>query len=114
MRILPPNEDIDHALISSAADESNINNEVVAKVKESGQADAPGYDSGDDSRPIIRRMVPQGVDAFGDVSPPGSDETTTSDVGTQGLWDPQVSCDNWVNVIKARTPHHVFKSVSKL
>lgn len=39
---IPPNEDVQLALISSAADESKINHEVEAIVKECEQAGSPG------------------------------------------------------------------------
>lgn len=53
----PPNEEVERALISSAADESKVNQNIEVKVKAREQADAVEDETDDDLRPIIRKMV---------------------------------------------------------
>lgn len=79
-------QDVEQALVSSAADEGDINHEAEATVKENERADLPGEGTDGDLRSFIHNVVPQGVGAFEDVSPRGSEELSRSDVVTHGLW----------------------------
>lgn len=66
-------------------------------------------------RQVINTMVPQGGDAFEDMSPPGHDEVPNQDIGTHGRWKSQYPRGKRMNLTKARrTPQHALKSVSKL
>lgn len=65
---IPPNEDIEQALVPPAADESKIN----AKVKGARRAknDVTGEETDYDLRPTMNNTMPRGVDASEGVSPP--------------------------------------------
>lgn len=67
---IPASEDVEQALISSAADEHKVNQKFEVKLTECEQGDVEEYDTDDDLRRIMWNMVPQGIEAFEDVSPP--------------------------------------------
>lgn len=87
-------EDVEQALISFAIGESKANQNIEMKPKECDQADVEGGELDDDLRPIARNMAPQGIAAFEDVSPLGSDEVATSDVVVHSLWKAQFTRGN--------------------
>lgn len=58
---IPPIEDVEQALISSAADESKVNRKVEVQIKERAQADAEEDETDDGLRPSMRNMFVHGL-----------------------------------------------------
>lgn len=81
-----PREDVEQALMSSAADEHEASKLVTCKATEEEKAspfDDIASDEGD--RPIIRRMAPQGLGLFEESPPCGAREVPNEALSGSGL-----------------------------
>lgn len=79
----PPSEDIEQALVSSAADEHAASKADICKTKqEEKEPPIDDVDSQGAGRPIIRFIVPQGIGRFEESPPRGASEgAAAADVG---------------------------------
>lgn len=111
--IIPPSESVEKALVTSAHKKDVDTLESEEGVKESGRANSPDDESGDDLRTGDIPGILQGIGSNADGSPPRLPEVPAPNAEPQGLWASKFPRGKWVTLEKARKPIHRYKKVSK-